>query len=70
MTFAYLILANLLYYVIAKFVKKKFKHKKKKKKKNCRCGGSLVARQTSVAEVPGSNLASTTMILMRCRIIV
>ena len=63
MTFAYLILANLLYYVIAKFVKKK-------KKKNCRCGGSLVARQTSVAEVPGSNLASTTMILMRCRIIV
>ena len=36
----------------------------------CRCGGSLVARQTSGAEVPGSNPASTTMILMRCRIIV
>ena len=34
------------------------------------CGGSLVARQTSGAEVPGSNSASTTMILMRCRIIV
>ena len=35
-----------------------------------RCGGSLVAHQTSGAEVPGSNPASTTIILMRCRIIV
>ena len=33
-------------------------------------GGSLVVHQTSGAEVPGSNPASTTMILMRCRIIV
>ena len=37
---------------------------------HCRCGGSLEAHQTSGAEVPGSNPASTTMILMRCRIIV
>ena len=35
-----------------------------------KCGGSLVAHQASRAEVPGSNPASTTMILMRCRIIV
>ena len=35
-----------------------------------RCAGSLVAHQTSGAEVPGSNPASPTMILMRCRIIV
>ena len=35
-----------------------------------RCGGSLVAHQTSRAEVPGSNPASSTMILGRCRIIV
>ena len=35
-----------------------------------RCGGSLVVRQTSGAEVLGSNPASTAMILMRCRIIV
>ena len=35
-----------------------------------RCGGSLVAHQTSEAEVLGSNPASPTMILMRCRIIV
>ena len=28
-----------------------------------RCGGSVVARQTFGAEVPGSNLASPTMIL-------
>ena len=35
-----------------------------------RCGGSLVAPQTSGAEVSGSNPASTTMVLMRCRIIV
>ena len=35
-----------------------------------RCGGSLVARQTSGAEIPGSNPASTAIILMRCRIIV
>ena len=34
------------------------------------CGGSLLALQTSQAEVPGSNPASPTMILMRCRIIV
>ena len=34
------------------------------------CGGWLVAHQTSGAEVPGSNPASPTMILMRCRIIV
>ena len=33
-----------------------------------RCGGSLAAHQTSGAEVPGSNPASPTMILMRCRI--
>ena len=33
-----------------------------------RYGGSLVVQQTSVAEVPGSNPASPTMILMRCRI--
>ena len=31
---------------------------------------TLVARQTSEAEVPGSNPASPTMILGRCRIIV
>ena len=30
----------------------------------------MVAHQTSGAEVPGSNTASPTMILMRCRIIV
>ena len=35
-----------------------------------RCGGSLVARQTSGAEVLGANPASISMILMRCRIIV
>ena len=35
-----------------------------------RCGGSLVARQTSEAEVPVSNPASPTLILGRCRIIV
>ena len=35
-----------------------------------RCGGSLVAHQTSGAEDLGSNPASTTMSLMRCRIIV
>ena len=35
-----------------------------------RCGGSSVAHQTSGAEFPGSNPASPTMILMRCRIIV
>ena len=35
-----------------------------------RCGRSLVVHQTFGAEVPGSNLASHTMILMRCRIIV
>ena len=35
-----------------------------------KCGGSIVAHQTSGAEVPGSNTASSTMILMRCRIIV
>ena len=35
-----------------------------------RCGGSLIAHQTSVAEVPGSKPASPTMILMRGRIIV
>ena len=35
-----------------------------------RCGGSLLVHQTSEAEVPGSNPASPTMILMRCRIIV
>ena len=34
-----------------------------------RCGGSVVVHQTS-KEVPGSNPASPTMILMRCRIIV
>ena len=34
-----------------------------------RCGGSLVAHQTSEAEVPGSYPASLTMILMLCRII-
>ena len=31
-----------------------------------RCDGSLVAHQTSGAEVPGSNPAFSTMILMRC----
>ena len=35
-----------------------------------RCGGSLLVHQTSEAEVPGSNLASLTKILMRCRILV
>ena len=30
----------------------------------------MLAHQTSEAEVPGSNPASPTMILMRCRIIV
>ena len=35
-----------------------------------RCGGSLLAHQTSEAEVLGSNPESPTMILMRCRIIV
>ena len=35
-----------------------------------RCGVSLVARQTSEAVVLGSNPASPTMILGRCRIIV
>ena len=35
-----------------------------------RCVGSLVAQQTSGAEVPGLNLASPTMILGPCRIIV
>ena len=34
------------------------------------CGGSLAARQTSGAEVSGSNPVSPTMILRRCRIIV
>ena len=33
-----------------------------------RCGGSLEAHQTSGAEVSGAIPASTTMILMRCRI--
>ena len=35
-----------------------------------RCGGSLVARQTSGPEVPGSNPASPTKILGSCRVIV
>ena len=35
-----------------------------------RCDGSLVAHQNFGAEVLGSNLASPTMILMRCRSIV
>ena len=35
-----------------------------------KCGGSFVVHQTSEAEASGSNLASPTMILMRCRIIV
>ena len=35
-----------------------------------RVGGSLEAHLTSGADVPGSNLASPKMILMRCRIIV
>ena len=35
-----------------------------------RCGGSLVAHQTSWAEVPASNPSPPTMIVMRCRIIV
>ena len=35
-----------------------------------RCGGSLLAHQTSEAEVSGSNSASPTIILMRGRIIV
>ena len=34
------------------------------------CGGSLVAHQTSEAVVPGSNPASSTMILGHCRFIV
>ena len=34
-----------------------------------RCGGSLVAHQTSGAGVLGSKSASTTMILMHCWII-
>ena len=42
----------------------------KKYSKIVRCDGSLMAHQTSGAEVPGSNPASLTMILMRCRIIV
>ena len=40
------------------------------KLKNWRCGGSLVAHQTSEAEVPGWNPTPSTLILMRCRIIV
>ena len=35
-----------------------------------RCGGKLAVRQTSRAEILGSNPASPTMVLMRCRIIV
>ena len=31
---------------------------------NRRCGGSMLAHQTSAEEVPGSNPASPTMILM------
>ena len=38
--------------------------------KNWSCGGSLLAHQSSGAEVLGSNPASPTMIMMRCRIIV
>ena len=33
------------------------------------CDGSLVAHQTTGAEVPASNPASPKMVLMRCRII-
>ena len=35
-----------------------------------RCGDSMVAHQTSGAVDPGTNLASHTIILGRCRIIV
>ena len=66
----YILCCNLFTFVNSIDIEKNYGILRVVKKNYCRCGGSLLARQTSAAEVPGSNPASTAMILMHCGIIV